>query len=111
MSLDEWQAASVVLGTIAAGCASVVGLVAVTRMAGKAIRRMFGVVKKAGQFFDEVLGDKETNRPSMMDLLQDNSTRLEAIERRQAEHEERFHGIRPNGPVPVVPTLKGRRTR
>ena len=107
LSLDEWQAIGIV-------CGALVALAAVLRLAVKGVRRMFRLIKRMSEFFEQVNGDESENRPSMMDLLQetrttsqDNSARLARIEDWQREHAEQGHGQAGlNGPVPLQ---RGRR--
>lgn len=101
MSLDWWQALGIV-------CGALIAAATVLRMAVKGTRRMWRLMRKASAFLDQVLGDKQEGRPSMMELLEDNRRRLEKIEAAQAEHLEQWHGGgKSEGPVP----LRGRRQR
>lgn len=68
---------------------------------------MWRSIKKVGKLVDQLLGDKEEGRPSMMELLEETMKTGQANAARMDEHEEQWHGAKPNGSVPVP--SRGRR--
>jgi len=101
--MEWWSYLGIVCGTLLA-------VAAVIRSAVKGLRHMWSLVRKATQFFDQVIGD-DTHK-SLMELLEEQMSRMERIERAQAEHLELWHGhsngpAAAAGPRPVQP--RGRR--
>lgn len=96
MTLDQWQALGIVCGSILAA------LTLVTLVYRKAVQPMWRTFKLGARLIEQLVGDRDTGVPSLMDRLAHLDANQAAVQRQLDEH-LRWHASPGGRPAKLVP--------